>query len=198
MTPGSVPDWIGGVHSPTDGRAEPSLAGPAIAEAARKRGTTLHQDCAARGLETAAGKVSGVITEKGTIRTQAVLLAGGAWSGLFCRRHGLRLPQAGVKSTSFSTEAAPEVTSGGLSMPDVTIRRRLDGGYTVGLGGRGLLELSLQLLGDEASLADGAADARAAGLVHAYLWSRAETILAGTSEIQRNIIAEQMLGLPKA
>ena len=24
--PGSVPEWIGGVHSPTDGRAEPSLA----------------------------------------------------------------------------------------------------------------------------------------------------------------------------
>ncbi|HYD07195.1 MAG TPA: FAD-binding oxidoreductase, partial [Reyranella sp.] len=73
-----------------------------------------------------------------------VLLAGGAWSGLFCRRHGLRLPQAGVKSTSFYTEAAPEVATGGLSMPDVTIRRRLDGGYTVGLGGRGLVELSPQ------------------------------------------------------
>ena len=29
-------------------------------------------------------------------------------------------------------------------MPDVTIRRRLDGGYTVGLSGRGLLELSPQ------------------------------------------------------
>lgn len=144
LTPGSVPDWIGGVHSPTDGRAEPSLAGPAIAEAARRRGATIHQNCAARGLDTAAGKVSGVITEKGTIRTQAVLLAGGAWSGLFCRRHGLRLPQAGVKSTSFATEAAPEVTPGGLSMPDVTIRRRLDGGYTVGLGGRGLVELSPQ------------------------------------------------------
>ncbi len=144
LTPGSVPEWIGGVHSTTDGKGEPSLAGPAIAEAARKRGATIHQDCAARGLELSAGKVSGVITEKGTIRTQAVLLAGGAWSGLFCRRHGLRLPQAGVRSTSFSTEAAPEVTPGGLSMPDVTIRRRLDGGYTVGLGGRGLVELSPQ------------------------------------------------------
>jgi len=36
------------------------------------------------------------------------------------------------------------VTDGGLSMPDVTIRRRLDGGYTVGLAGRGLVELTPQ------------------------------------------------------
>lgn len=61
-----------------------------------------------------------------------------------------------------------------------------------------LLELSLQLLGEEACLPGAGADPRAAALTHAYLWSRAETILAGTSEIQRNIIAEQMLGLPKA
>ena len=144
MTPGSKVDWIGGVRSPTDGRAEPSLAGPAIAEGARRLGVTIHQDCAARGLETEAGKVSGVVTEKGAIRTQAVLCAGGAWSGLFCRRHGIRLPQASVRSTSFATTAAPAVIEGGLSMPDVTIRRRLDGGYTVGLGGRGLVELSPQ------------------------------------------------------
>ncbi|MNV64716.1 hypothetical protein D3C71_1573730 [compost metagenome] len=60
-----------------------------------------------------------------------------------------------------------------------------------------LLELSMQMLGDAACLVDDA-DAQAAELTHAYLWSRAETVLAGTSEIQRNIIAEQMLGLPKA
>ena len=58
MTPGSTADWIGGVHSPTDGRAEPGLAGPAIAEGARRLGVTIHQDCAARGLVTEAGKVS--------------------------------------------------------------------------------------------------------------------------------------------
>ncbi len=144
LTPGSVPEWIGGIHSPTDGRAEPSLAVPAIAEAARKLGATIHQNCAGRGLNIQAGKVAGVITEKGLIRTSAVLCAGGAWSSIFCRRHGLRLPQAGVKSTSLATKAAPQVTDGGLSMPDVTIRRRLDSGYTVGLGGRGLVELSPQ------------------------------------------------------
>ncbi|MBV8391764.1 MAG: FAD-binding oxidoreductase, partial [Alphaproteobacteria bacterium] len=144
MTPGSVPAWIGGIHSPTDGRAEPSLAVPAIAEAARKLGVTIHQNCAARGLDIEAGKVVGVITEKGRIRANAVLLAGGAWSSLFCRRHSLRLVQAGVRSTSFATKPVPEVTPGGLSMPNVTIRRRLDGGYTVGLTGRATLEFTPQ------------------------------------------------------
>lgn len=61
-----------------------------------------------------------------------------------------------------------------------------------------LLELSLELLGEDGCLGDAVADGRGGELTHAYLWSRAETILAGTSEIQRNIIAEQMLGLPKA
>ncbi|MGO4666733.1 NAD(P)/FAD-dependent oxidoreductase [Bosea sp. 2YAB26] len=144
MSPGSTENWIGGVHSPTDGRAEPALATPAIAEGARKRGATIHQSCAARGLETEGGKVSAVVTEKGTIRTSAVLCAGGAWSSMFCRHHGLKLPQAGVRSTSFFTEAAPQVIEGGLSMPDLTFRRRLDGGYTVGISGRGLLELTPQ------------------------------------------------------
>jgi glycine/D-amino acid oxidase-like deaminating enzyme len=144
MTPGSTVDWIGGVHSPGDGRAEPALAGPAIAEGARRHGATIHQDCAVRGLDLEAGKVTGVVTEKGLIRARAVLAAGGAWTSMFFRHHGLRLPQAGVRSTSFFTEAAPQVIDGGLSMPDVTIRRRLDGGYSVGLSGRGLLELSPQ------------------------------------------------------
>jgi glycine/D-amino acid oxidase-like deaminating enzyme len=63
---------------------------------------------------------------------------------MFCRRHGIGFPQAGVRSTSFYTDAAPQVTEGGISMPDVTIRRRLDGGYSVGLSGRGLLELTPQ------------------------------------------------------
>jgi len=146
MTPGSTGKWIGGVHSPTDGRAEPSFAVPALAEAARRLGATLHQECAARGLELTAGRVSGVVTEKGTIRTQAVLCAGGAWAGMFCRHHGVNLPQAGVYSTSFASEPAAEVISGGLSTPKFTIRRRLDGGFTFGLSGRGRVELTPQSL----------------------------------------------------
>src|SRR5690348_9974565 len=62
--------WRGGVYSPTDGTADPARAAPSVARALLKLGGTVHQHCAARGIETAAGRVSGVITERGSIRTR--------------------------------------------------------------------------------------------------------------------------------
>jgi len=144
LTPGNAQDWIGGVHSPLDGRAEPALAAPALAAAARARGVTIHQNCAVRGLDIQAGRVAGVITERGRIAAGAVLCAGGAWSSMLCRRHGIDLPQAGVRSTIFVTEPAAEVTPGGLVTPDFTISRRLDGGYVVAAKNRGGLEITPQ------------------------------------------------------
>jgi glycine/D-amino acid oxidase-like deaminating enzyme len=144
FSPGSVGSWIGGVHSPTDGRAEPDIATPRLAQAARELGVSLHQQCAARGLETSGGRVSGVISERGTIRTSAVLCAGGVWASMFCRRHGIRFPQAGVRSVSFCTTAAPPVTEANMYTTDVALRRRLDGGYTVGVPGRGRLDVTPQ------------------------------------------------------
>ncbi|MBS7813361.1 NAD(P)/FAD-dependent oxidoreductase [Roseococcus pinisoli] len=144
MATGTADAWIGGVYSPTDGKAEPSLAAPALARAAMRLGAVIVENCAARGLDLTAGRVSGVVTEKGTIRTASVLLAGGAWASMFLRHHGVSLPQASIRSTSFRTEPLPEVVTGGLSTPKFTLRRRLDGGYTIGLSGRGRLELAPQ------------------------------------------------------
>jgi glycine/D-amino acid oxidase-like deaminating enzyme len=132
LTPGCDTKWIGGLHTPSDGRAEPSLATPAIAAAARRSGATLHQNCAARGLELEAGAVAAVVTERGTIRTRAVLCAGGAWSTLFCRRHGIDLPQLTLRASVLRTEPAPAVSETSIGTPNFGIRRRLDGGYTVG------------------------------------------------------------------
>ena len=144
MTPGNDGRWIGGVHSPRDGRAEPRRAVPAIAGAARRLGATIHQRCAVRGLDLAGGRVAGVVTERGVIRTSSVLLAGGAWSSLFLRRHGIDLPQSSVRSTVFVTEPAPEVTPGGLYTPDITIARREDGGYIIAARNRGQIEVTPQ------------------------------------------------------
>ena len=62
-----------------------------------------------------------------------------------------------------------------------------------------LLDLAMDILGPEAALGPQDPNAVRAGRSwqRDYLWSRAETILAGTSEIQRNVIAERVLGLPR-
>ncbi|WP_275540464.1 NAD(P)/FAD-dependent oxidoreductase [Rhizobium tubonense] len=142
LLPGNDRIWRGGVHSPDDGRAEPELAVPAIAKGARRLRATILQNCAARELETQDSRICGVDTEKGLIRCSSVLVAGGAWSGMFLRHHRLRFLQASVKSTAFYTIPAKAVAEGGVAMESVTIRRRLDGGYTIGLTGQGQLQIS--------------------------------------------------------
>lgn len=135
LFPGARADWIGGVATPSDGRAEPARAAPAVAEALRARGGHVLTHCAVRGLETEAGAVSAVVTEKGPIRTRLVLLAAGAWSNLFLKRHGLEMPQLCVRASALRTAPGPAVTDGALGAPDFSLRRRLDGGYNLALGG---------------------------------------------------------------
>ena len=131
LLPGLAKRWAGALYTPSDGKAEPQMAAPAIAEGARRRGATILQRCAVRGIETAAGRVAGVVTEKGRIACQSVVLAGGAWSRLFCGNLGIDLPQLKVLGSVMRTEplqGGPEISaSGGL----FGYRKRMDGGYTV-------------------------------------------------------------------
>jgi glycine/D-amino acid oxidase-like deaminating enzyme len=128
MTPGK---WAGALYTPSDGKGEPQMAAPAIAAAARRAGASVHQHCAVRGIETSGGRISGVVTEKGRIECQSVVLAGGAWSRLFAGNLGVELPQLKVLGSVMRTEkldGGPEVSaSGGL----FGYRKRMDGGYTV-------------------------------------------------------------------
>jgi glycine/D-amino acid oxidase-like deaminating enzyme len=131
VLPGLAGAWAGGLSTPSDGRAEPAHAAPAIAEAARRLGATILTQCAVRGVETQGGRIAGVITERGTIACDSVVLAGGVWSRLFCRPLGVRLPQLKVLSSVMRTDplsGGPEASASGFGFG---LRKRLDGGYTV-------------------------------------------------------------------
>ena len=60
---------------------------------------------------------------------------------------------------------------------------------------RDLGDLAMDVLGIGGEI--GGDDYRYEGLVHSHLMSRSDTIYAGSSQIQRNIIAERGLGLPR-
>ncbi|MDO6797351.1 NAD(P)/FAD-dependent oxidoreductase [Shimia thalassica] len=133
--PGMTRQYTGALHTPSDMRAEPWVTVPAIARAAVKMGAVIVEDCAARVLETSGGKVSGVVTEKGTIQTSEVIVAGGSWSTVFLRNEGINIPQLSVRATVVATHALPDVHQGGANGSDFAFRRRQDGGYTLAASG---------------------------------------------------------------
>ncbi|WEF23737.1 FAD-binding oxidoreductase [Paracoccus sp. S3-43] len=126
--------WAGALQTPSDMRAEPATAVPAIARLAASQGVSIREHCAVRALDVKAGRVAGVVTEDGPIRAGRVLLAGGAWSGLFAANAGLHLPQLSVRATVAATKALPEIWPGAATDPDLAFRRRADGGYTLAPG----------------------------------------------------------------
>ena len=131
LMPGASVKFSSALHTPSDGQAEPQKAVPAIARAAQKLGATVLTACAVRGLDVTAGRISGVMTERGRIACDSVVLAGGAWSRLFCGNSGFDLPQLKIRSGALRTEpvaGGPEIAA---ICQRLAFRRRLDGGYTI-------------------------------------------------------------------
>ncbi|RBW52330.1 FAD-binding oxidoreductase [Ruegeria sp. A3M17] len=141
---GLLPDNQSGLkvalHMPRDGRAEPQLAAPAIAEAARDKGACLMTNCAVRSVDVENGHVSGVFTERGRVACARVVLAGGAWSRLFAGNAGIDLPQLKVLNTVLRTSPVdgPETA---LWSDDFAIRKRADGGYTIASGQENTMDI---------------------------------------------------------
>ncbi|HEX9858381.1 MAG TPA: FAD-binding oxidoreductase [Paracoccaceae bacterium] len=137
--------WMGGVFSPSDGIADPERAAPIIARGIERFGGTVNQFCAARGLELAAGRVVGVITEAGVIRTSAAVMAGGAWASSFCRQLGIRFPQASVRASILAVAPGADLPDA-IHTAEVSATRRGDGGYTLAISGKARVDVTPQQL----------------------------------------------------
>ncbi|WP_109477421.1 FAD-binding oxidoreductase [Paraburkholderia sp. C35] len=134
LLPGSTRSFKGGIYTPGDARAEPQKAAPAIANALRKRGVKILTPCAVRGIETSGGRVSAVVTEHGTIRCDAAVVAGGAWTRYFCGNLGIELPQLLTRASVLRTEPLEGGPTCSANNEEFAFRKRADGGYTVAYG----------------------------------------------------------------
>ena len=131
-----------------------------------------------------------IITLRSQLR-RVVELAGDRAADPGFRRHVGRLDARVEALWHMTQRCVTEAEATGIPSPL---------GSAVKLGyselGQEIATLGVRLLGRRA-LGAGGPDDPDARVVHDYLWSFQYTIAAGTSQIQRNLIAERILGLPK-
>jgi glycine/D-amino acid oxidase-like deaminating enzyme len=80
---------------PRDGHMSPESVVQGYAAAAVARGARVRQGCPAIGIEQAGGRITGVRTEQGTIATDTVVCAAGAWSREVGEMIGIEIPVHG-------------------------------------------------------------------------------------------------------
>lgn len=136
MVPGGRGAWTGGIYTASDGRAEPTLANSAIARAAIRKGALIVENCAVRAISLSGGKVSGVVTERGEIACDQVLLAAGLGSRRFLGNMGISFPTLPLVCSVFRTTPMEGPTDIAVGAPDFSFRKRLDGGFTITQRGR--------------------------------------------------------------
>ena len=88
---------VGASFSPRDGYAEPGKVVAAYGTALTALGGQVHEGTTVTGVEAAGGAVSAVHTDHGTIRTEAVVCATGAWSARLGELAGVPLPVVPVR-----------------------------------------------------------------------------------------------------
>lgn len=127
----SINKWVGGMLTENDAKGEPWQAVPSVAKLAHEKGVLIRENCAVRALDIEAGVLKAVVTEAGTIKTEQVILAAGAWSSLFARAHDINIPQLCVKSSVLQTQEMPDFPAPNSIDEKLALRRRDDGGFTL-------------------------------------------------------------------
>ena len=95
---------IGATFCPTDGHADPFKTTYAYADAAVNHGAHLYKFTEVTGIKKHKNSVDGVVTSKGTIRTNVVVNAAGAWSKLLAHMVGITVPNQPFRKEILVTE----------------------------------------------------------------------------------------------
>lgn len=108
--------FVGALYNTLEGHVDPSGVTYAYAKAARINGAEVYQHTRVVELHPVAGGGWDVVTEKGTIRAEHVVNAGGLWAREVGRMAGLELPVLAMEHHYLITERVPEVAASPAEM----------------------------------------------------------------------------------
>ncbi len=100
---------LGAYHVPSDGIAKAPRAAEALARAASATGATFHGHTLVTGFEITSGRMHGVVTSRGTIVTEQVLVCCGIWGPLVGHMAGVSIPLAVCQHQYVKTTPLPEL-----------------------------------------------------------------------------------------
>jgi len=129
-------DVYGGFFTPDEGRANPVDVAMSMARGARLRGARIIENCEVLDFVTKDGACTGVITERGIIEADKVVLAAGLWGRELAAKAGVLAPLQAAEHEYLLTEPLDWVDS---SFPVVEVPeeyayfREEAGGLLVGL-----------------------------------------------------------------
>lgn len=105
-----VDDVVGAAFLPTDGQANPSDITMALAKGARMKGVTISEDTLVTSIEVVDGVVKAVVTDKGRIECEKVVICAGQWTRTLAATIGVNVPLVPVEHQYVITEPfTPEV-----------------------------------------------------------------------------------------
>jgi 4-methylaminobutanoate oxidase (formaldehyde-forming) len=99
-----VDDVVGAALLPTDGQANPSDITMALAKGARAAGATIVENTAVTAIDVVDGRVRGVVTGRGRIDCDVVVLCAGQWSRQLAATIGVSVPLVSVEHQYVITE----------------------------------------------------------------------------------------------
>ena len=115
-----VHDVVGGIFIPSDGQADPNGITQALAKGARNGGAEVFENMLVNDIITDGTKVTGVVTDEGTITADSVVLACGMWTRELAGRLGVTVPLHACEHFYILTEPFEGVT------PDLPVYRDYD------------------------------------------------------------------------
>ncbi len=107
----NIDDLVGAAFLPTDGQANPSDITQALAKGARMAGAKLFEDTKVLSVNIQDGVIKGVVTERGRVNCEKVVVCCGQWTRTFARTYGVNVPLVPVEHQYMVTERIEGVPS---------------------------------------------------------------------------------------